>query len=236
MFTNIDWRVLAIAVLLLGVGLAASRAFAVGKEDQARAASFLSMRGLAFGLMLALSFAVFSLWGGAPAAGAGGASTDSLTLFSMMIGAIGVVITVLTGLSLTTAWRAIDDAGRALRETGTLMRQVDAKILGATKLGSEFQRLAALVEASNALNKVKGVADEREAELACQQVLDAFTQVDEARTLAVLGDMAGNASILLEMGPLARIWLAGVAANGQGQEQRKAFRLLDALEQAREAA
>jgi len=235
---ELDWRFGLNIVLLLLLGLAASRAFSVVREDQVRAPAFFSMRGFAFGLTLALSFAVFWLWGfvGSPAGGTDGSSADSLTLFSIMIGAIGVVISVLTGISLTTAWRAIDDAGRALRETNDLMRQIDTKVLGAAKLGLEFQRLAALVEASNALNKVKGVGDERETEFSCQQLLDAFAEPDEPRTLAALGDIAGNPSILREMGSLGRAWLAVVATEGEADARRKAFRLLDALENARERA
>lgn len=76
----------------------------------------LPVAGLAGGLLLALMAWLFKVWllhPMAQAAGSATGGTDAMGAYNLVMSIIGFVISVLTGLAVAAAWRAVDEANRA---------------------------------------------------------------------------------------------------------------------------
>jgi len=224
----IAWPALFISMFSLGfIGEQLFSKSNIDLEDKSLRRS--KKRATNFGFFMVFLTAVLLLtkhllW--AANSNAGAPAVDSLTMFSLIIGIIGVIITVLTGLSLTTAWRAIDQASEALSSTKGLLVEIDQKSSSANKISSEFKRLAAFVEASDRLRKVEGVLEEQLIAEYRAEIVSVFSRPDTNSTLGSIRDISSNKTMLLELGPLALEWLESVSQLNENRALRVSARTI----------
>lgn len=193
----------------------------------------ISRTGFALGAVLVIIAILYKLFADlhpsqtSSPVGSTQALADVLTIFSAILGVIAVVLTILTGLSITGAWRAIDDAEKALKKTEQLIHDNE-------KMAMDSMRLAAYVEAIDRLGSLRGVPH-KQLELAFRaELASAFGRKDLAAVLDYLGDIKSNTDLICEIGDQGvRFLEAAASAQSLSLRQKSALHAVLAILQSR---
>jgi hypothetical protein len=160
----------------------------------------VSLTGVCLGGLFVLTVLLYrlalDLGGPQQSVSAGGNSqglADILTVFSLVVGLIGVVLTILTGLSITAAWRAMDDADRALKKTEGMIRDAE-------EVATDILRLAAYVEAVDRLGAARTLTHKRRDMLYRAELAAALGRKDSSAVLDYLADVLSNQDLINQIG------------------------------------
>lgn len=150
--------------------------------------------GLALGLALAIVWHLLDL--GHVRSGAG--SNDTLAL-AMSLG--GLIIAVITGLTVTAAWRAIDESNRAAAAVSTLSKALDERL---ARTEFETLRAAAYIEAVQRHRELSNLNEFPDRVRLRTEIIPLFTSSDPTTIIERIREVEANPAIATEIGPLGR--------------------------------
>lgn len=118
---------------------------------------------------------------------------DPLVAFSLILGLVGVILTVLTGLSVAAAWRAVDESNRALV-------RIEDIIAESNKASLSIVRLAAYIEAVDRASAARVFPDRHQQALHRNEIAKAFGQSNPVDVLNSFEDLLSQPNMLKEIG------------------------------------
>jgi hypothetical protein len=118
---------------------------------------------------------------------------DPLAAFSLVLGLVGAILTVLTGLSVAAAWRAVDESNRALV-------RIEDIIAESNKASLSIVRLAAYIEAVDRASAARVFPDKHQQALHRNEIAKAFGQNNPVDVLNYFEDLLSQRDLLEEIG------------------------------------
>jgi hypothetical protein len=179
--------------LILGCLAVLGMLLAAGFHEQKKLSGFsLVAKAVLFGAIFAISGQILLLM---PKGGAKGEAGPDL------ISLLGLIVTVITGVTVVLAFRALDDAKKAQDAVRDARNVLDNRI-SLTNLS--LLRLEAYVEAEDRLRQAQQVPNMRRLQLLRVELVPVFIAGDVAAVLSKVKPFVSRPEILWEIGPAGR--------------------------------
>lgn len=171
----------------------------------------LPWSGFALGLALAIVWHLLDLGHVRTSSG----PNDTLSLAMSLV---GLVIAVVTGLTVTAAWRAIDESNRAAAVVATLSSALDDRL---ARTEFEAQRVAAYIEAVQRHRELSNLNQFPDRVRLRTEIIPLFTTSDATTIIDRVREVEANPAIATEIGPLGRQLLKTLAARGDINDEQR---------------
>jgi hypothetical protein len=154
---------------------------------------FVPWSGIALGLVFGIGGIIVRLSGPDSAGAAGGSDNHSFAL-----SLLGLVISVVTGLTVASAWRAIDDAGKAAKMVKDSGTAIEKDMLD---FGFHFRRMAAYLEARDRAREFVDRDDCRDRGILRGEVISLFVHDETDGLVRAIENRITRLEIAREIGP-----------------------------------